>query len=84
MALQLNYTTRMGFTAPEAYARIKAFTGTKTGVTVAVEFFYDAAAKTALPVGTGTYSLTLPNGATMTQMYDALKVLPAFTEASDA
>ena len=84
MALQINFNTQYGVTAPEAYARIERFRGDKNQISVEIQVFFDAAAReTAQPIG-GIYTeLDLENGATMTEMYDALKLLPEFTNSID-
>jgi len=85
MALQVIYQSNMGFVANEAYARIVSFTGDKSAVHVIVRMYFNEQAKLSDQENIGSVSITLPieNGATMQQMYDALKLLPEFEGAVD-
>jgi len=85
MALQSSYTSAQGFTVPEAYSRIKTFVGSKSGIRVTVEIYYDKAARDSnkQPIAMELVQLPLENGATMDQMYTALKLDPRFAGAID-
>jgi len=85
MAIQSSYQTVMGFIAPEAYIRIVRFRGDKSNIDVQLEIYYNQAAKELemSPVGSMNMKIELPDGATMQQMYDTLKLLPEFSGAQD-
>lgn len=85
MALQKQFTTVHGFDAPEAYARITNFNGTKESIMVNVEVHKDADARLAAmqPIEVFNISLPLAEGATMQEMYDALKLDSNFEGAID-
>lgn len=85
MALQLSTTTPQGFTASAAYARITSFNGNKDTIMVNVEVHKDHQARTdnLQPITSYTICLVLPMGATMEQMYTALKLDSNFTGAVD-
>jgi hypothetical protein len=85
MALQLSITTPMGFTADSAYARICSFNGIKTSIQVNVDVYKDKDARVAEMQPIASYSISLPLtfGATMQDMYDALKLDSNFTGAQD-
>jgi hypothetical protein len=85
MALTKAFTTPQGFSANNAYARIKHFNGTKNSIMVDVEVHKDEAARTAemQPIANFTLSLDLQNGATMLQMYEAVKLDSNFEGAQD-
>lgn len=85
MALQLNLETPQGFSASAAYARITSFNGTKENIGVQVSVHKDAQARTdeKQPIATHYISLPLAEGATMVQMYAALKQDSNFTGAID-
>ena len=85
MALQLNYTAPTGITLPTAYAHITSFGGNKTGMQCQLTVFKDVAAKNAFlqPVGTLQAKLTIANGATMAELYAALKLQAPFIGATD-
>lgn len=84
MALQISYNSQYGFTAPAAYVRIESFAGGKDTINVNVQYFYDAAARTdQQPIGYNNFQLEIENGATMADMYTALKALPEFTGSTD-
>ena len=84
MALQISYQSAMGFTAPTAYAHITSYSGNKNTIQCNVDVFYDAATKdTSIPIGSLVISLPLADGATMEQMYQALKQDGNFTGAID-
>lgn len=85
MALQFSYTSPSDIVVPAAYAHITSFGGTKTGMQLQLTIYKDASAKNAnkQPVGTYQAKLEIANGATMAQLYTALKVLPIFADATD-
>lgn len=85
MALQLSKTTSHGFTAENAYARIVNFSGNKDSIQVNVEVHKDEQARLDMkqPIEFYSISLALSNGATMQQMYDALKLDSNFIGAID-
>lgn len=84
MALQVSYNSQYGFTAPSAYVRIERFMGDKDLVDVQLQYFYNEASRlNSSPIGFSSHQLELPNGATMAQMYTALKELPEFSGATD-
>lgn len=85
MALQSAYQSQMGFIANEAYIRITSFSGDKNYMVCNIEFYYNRVAKDTGSgnIGYKTLILELANGATMQQMYDALKLLPEFSGAID-
>lgn len=85
MAITKSFTTPMGFTADTAYARISSFNGNKDNIMVNVEVHKDAQARLDNLVPITGYSISLPlaDGATMQQMYDALKLDSNFIGATD-
>jgi hypothetical protein len=85
MALQLQLTTAQGFTASTAYARITSFSGNKYTIQVNVEVHKDYQARTDNLQTIATYSISLPtaDGASMQQMYNALKLDSNFAGAID-
>ena len=85
MAITKSFITSQGFTAPNAYAHIISFNGIKDSIQVNVEVHKDLEARTnALdPIASYSISLALTNGASMQQMYDALKLDSNFTDAQD-
>ena len=85
MAITKSITTAQGFTAPNAYARIVTFIGNKDTIQVNVEIHRDVIARTdeLQPIESFSISLNLAYGATMEQMYDALKLDSNFTGAID-
>ena len=85
MALTKSFTTAHGFTAADAYARITRFSGNKDTLQVDVEVHKDSQARTDLkhPIETFNISLALAEGATMAQMYTALKQDSNFIDAVD-
>lgn len=85
MALTKSFTTKQGFTAENAYARITNFNGNKDTIQVNVEVHKDAQARTdeKQPIETFSISLPLALGATMQQMYGALKLDSNFIDATD-
>jgi hypothetical protein len=85
MALQKHFTTAHGFTASAAYARITSFSGNKHTIQVNVDVHKDAQARTdeKQPIEQFSISLPLALGATMEQMYTALKLDSNFTDAID-
>lgn len=85
MALQLHIETSQGFTASTAYARITSFSGNKECISVNVEVHKDAQARIdeKQPIAQHYISLPLTEGATMAQMYAALKQDSNFTNAID-
>lgn len=85
MALQMEITTGQGFTAYSAYARIKTFNGDKDTIMVDVEVHKDSQSKIDQKQPIGSYNICLPLalGATMAQMYVALKLNSNFVGAID-
>ena len=85
MALQLSYTTTSGITVPTAYAHIASWTGNKFNINLQIVIWKDAASETAKlqPLAQIPIRLALPNGATMAQMYTALKLQAPFIGATD-
>ena len=85
MALQKHFTTIHGFDAPAAYTRITSFNGNKDIIQVYVEVHKDAQARTDAkqPIAQFSISLPLALGATMEQMYEALKQDSNFIDATD-
>lgn len=85
MALQKEFTTEYGFLAPAAYVRIITFNGDKTVIMVNIEVHKDSEARFngLKPIATFSTGLSLTYGATIQQMYDALKLLPEFSGAVD-
>lgn len=85
MALQTSYQTRMGFTAPSAYVRIKDFVGNKSDIRVTLEVYFDLASRSNYqsPIGMEMAHLAISDGATMQDMYNALKLQPLFINAVD-
>lgn len=85
MALQFTYKTKMGFIADEAYAHISSYRGNKLNISIDIMVFNNRDAKdnSLTPIDFINYELYLLDGATMQQMYDALKLLPEFTGAID-
>ena len=85
MALTKSFTTAHGFTAQDAYARITNFNGNKDAIAVNVEVHKCAQSRTdnLQPIEQFNISLALSEGATMSQMYTALKLDSNFTDAVD-
>ena len=85
MALQISYTAPSGIIVPTAYAHIASWQGNKTSINVQLIIWKDLASKNAKlqPVGYLGSKLDLADGATMTQMYTALKLQPIFANATD-
>jgi hypothetical protein len=85
MALQLHFETAQGFIASAAYARIILFTGNKDSIMATVEVHKDAQARLDCKESLmcKNISLALPYGASMAQMYEALKLDSNFTNAVD-
>ena len=83
MAIKLSYTNSQGFLCPEAYVRIANYDGDKDSIRLGVWIFKD---KDARDNNLGTIDqfrleLNITDGATMAQMYEALKALPQFAGA---
>ncbi len=83
MALQINYELDSGVTLTNAYVHIVGFQGNKTSMEVQLSIYKDVDAKNA-----NKKALVLMNrrinvvfGATMTQMYTALKTQDPFKQA---
>ena len=85
MAITKSITTTQGFVAPVAYAHITSFNGVKDSIQVNVTAYRDLEARTneLEPIAFYTISLALANGASMQQMYDALKLDSNFLGAMD-
>lgn len=86
MALTLSLTTPQGFSTTEAYARIANWRGVKSCIQLTVNVYkdHDAAVAGLQPIDTQEFQLNLLCGATMQQMYDALKGEPYFLHSSDS
>lgn len=85
MALQLSYQTNFGFIANKAYAHIDRWKGDKTSITCDLSIFNSQSDYTVgkQAVGIICIQLELADGATMQQMYDALKLQEPFIGAVD-
>lgn len=85
MALQISYDSQYGVTATEAYVRIDRFRGEKQFIAVDCCYYYNEAARTngQQPIGYHSFTLNISNGATMEQMYTALKDDSNFIGAVD-
>ena len=85
MALQLSFTTPSDILLPTAYAHIAGFGGTKEGLQLQITVWKDAAARLAnkQPVAAFSQKIALTDGATMDQMYTALKLQSLFTSATN-
>ena len=83
MALQLQYQSAMGFTAPTAYAHITSYSGNKSSIQCNIDIYYDSSKINDAPIGSFVISLPLIDGATMTQMYTALKLDGNFAGSID-
>ena len=83
MALRIQYQSVMGFTAPTAYAHITSYSGNKSSIQCNIDIWYDFTKVNDAPIGSISISLALPDGATMAQMYDALKLDGNFINAID-
>ena len=86
MALQFIYITPSDITLPTAYVHIASFGGNKGQIQVQLTVWKDIAAFTAKkqPVGNLQAKLTLADGATFAQMYEALKLQDQFKDAVNA
>ena len=73
----------MGFSADAAYAHIVSFNGNKSAIRADLMIFIDKAARdsNAAQIGFVTLELPLSYGATMQEMYDALKLQEPFINA---
>ena len=85
MALQFTYQTTMGFTAESAYAHIVSFSGNKSAIRTDIMIFISKEARdnNDNQIGFVTAELALQYGATMQDMYDALKLQEPFINATD-
>lgn len=85
MALQHPITLDYGITAPEAYARIQAINHTHNELTVTVEWWFNAQARTDLARTIKTHSFNLPwqAGVSLTDAYNLLKLEDYFDGAID-
>lgn len=85
MALMISLTTSQGFEVPHAYARITMWQGLRDSIQVIVEIHKDRVAReTGLQsIDIKPFQLNIENGATMQQMYDALKDELYFLNAED-
>lgn len=85
MALQINYTAPTGVVLPTAYVHISSFSGSKSFVQCQLTVFKDLAAKAAKlqPVGNIQTTVNIANGATMAELYAALKLQAQFAGALD-
>lgn len=86
MAITKSITTAQGFIATDAYIKITTFMGYKGSIQLNVDVYKDqqASIDNLQVVASHVIGITLLNGATMQQMYDALKLLPEFSGAIDA
>ena len=85
MALQITYQTQMGFIATEAYVRIVSFSGDKDTIIANTVMYFNKASREAGAdsIGNLTVFLPLQYGATMQEMYEALKLQEPFINAID-
>ena len=85
MALQISYQSAFGFMSPSAYAHITSYSGNKNTIQCNVDVWYGVSTYTNGDAPIGSYSISLPlvDGATMAQMYDALKLDGNFANAID-
>ena len=85
MAITKSITTAQGFIAPDAYIRITTFMGNKSSIQLSVDVYKDqqASIDNLQVVASYVIGVVVPNGSSMSQMYDALKLLPEFTGAID-
>lgn len=85
MAIKFSYTNSQGFLCPEAYLRIVDFDGDKDDIRVGIWIYKDQQARidNLSTIDQFRISLQLKNGATMEQMYIALKQDDNLTDAAD-
>jgi hypothetical protein len=85
MALQISYTSTMGFVAPSAYVRISHYAGDKDGVRAIIDIYYDVTSRTSgqSPIGRDILLLPIADGATMASMYTAMKEFAMYASATD-
>jgi hypothetical protein len=83
MALQIVFETQMGFIAEQAYAKISSYRGNKLDLQVNVLVYKDINSTDKQELTTLQKDLHISNGATMQEMYNALKLLPEFAGAID-
>lgn len=85
MALQITYDTTYGFRADTAYAHIILFSGSKTSIRVDIMVFISKEARdnNSSNIGFMSANLQLADGASMQEMYDALKLQEPFIGAVD-
>lgn len=75
----------MGFIAPEAYTKITNFRGDKNTLLISLETYFSETAKELQQNAIGNLLVTIEvrNGATMQEMYDALKLQEPFINSID-
>ena len=85
MALKITYQSKYGITISDAYARINTFSGNKANISTIVDVFATeiASQNGSYSIGTIVIDLPLAEGATMAQMYSALKLDSNFIDAVD-
>lgn len=85
MALQTSLDLDNGLTLAGAYLKVSHYSGNRANCTITLEVFASKHARdTNKPAVEKRYiGLPLTLGATLEQMYTALKALPAFTSATD-
>ena len=93
MALALpTYTTPQGVAVPNAYAKIDFIIGNKTQMNVNVKIYATQAIADAVQPNPGqlasyleqrTHTIQFTDGPTWTQVYTALKALPAYAGTTD-
>lgn len=83
MALQVSYQTQFGITIDKAYCKIISFTGDKTNIKTDVVIYANQEVKELgyQAIGFTSLTLDLAYGATMQEMYDALKLQEPFINA---
>ena len=85
MALQIVYQTQYGVTASQAYAKIEGYGVRSESVSVSVAIYYDQDARSTnlQPVSYLNVSVAMDHGGNYEAVYDALKTLPEFANATD-
>ena len=86
MALLHTCTLQTGISLPEAYTRVTSATYTKNELTVGVSTWASERARLdeLTPVSTASYTLPWLGDISMTYLYDQLKLITDFVEATDA
>lgn len=85
MALQLHFTSKYGFDAPEAYARICSWSCTRTSANLEVQVFKDKDARFTGVPALERFSVSVPctNGGSLAELYSLLKKDSNFVDAID-